>query len=95
MKKLLFALFAVLFASASLFAQTTEEILARMDRETERFDQEGVSFVMELKIPLLGTVPSAVYMRGDKYKAVVNVKENASVSWSDGITEWDYNSSKN
>lgn len=95
MKKLIFALFAVLFASTSLFAQTTEEILTRMDQETDRFEKEGVSMVMEMKIPLLGTSSSTMYVLGDKYKAVLNVKGNLIISWSDGITVWDYDSSKN
>ncbi len=43
-------------AATALLAQTPEEIIARMDRETDRFEAEGFSMVMEIKVSLLGSI---------------------------------------
>lgn len=95
MKKVLLSLFTVLLAASALFAQTPEEILARMDEETKRFEQEGVYMVMEFKIPILGSFASNIYMLGNKYKAVTDVRGDITIDWSDDITDWEYDSSKN
>ena len=95
MKKTIISLIAILIATSTLSAQTTEEILARMDAEVNRFDKEGVSLVMDMRIPILGTYSTTMYMLGDKYKAILDVKGDHSISWSDGITDWDYDAAKN
>lgn len=46
MKKTLITLFAALLAVTTLWAQTPEEILARMDKEVDRFEKEGVRVTM-------------------------------------------------
>ena len=84
-----------LLAAATLSAQTPEEIIARVDQETARFDAEGCSMVMELKFPIIGAVATTIYTRGDKYKMIMSIKGDTSISWSDGVTDWDYESSKN
>lgn len=76
-------------------AQTTEEILEKMDRQMERFDAEGVSMVMDMKLPILGTFSTKMYLLGDKYKATIDVKGELSMTWSDGVTDWDYDVNKN
>lgn len=95
MKKFLFLLLPALLAAATLSAQTPEEIIARVDQETARFDAEGCSMVMELKFPIIGAVATTIYTRGDKYKMIMSIKGDTSISWSDGVTDWDYESSKN
>ena len=95
MKKIIVTFFAAMFAAAALFAQTPEEIIARMDQETNRFDSEGCSMVMEMKIPLLGSFSTTVYMFGNKFKMVTDVKGKKAVNWSDGKTEWMYEPEKN
>lgn len=95
MKKILFLLLPTLLAAATLSAQTPEEIIARVDQETARFDAEGCSMVMELKFPIIGAVATTIYTRGDKYKMIMSIKGDTSISWSDGVTDWDYESSKN
>lgn len=94
MKKILFSLFAVLLAASAL-AQTTEEILAKMNQECTRFDTEGFYVVMDMKLPILGTFSTQMYSLGNKFKGVVNVKGDMSIMWSDGLTDWDYDASKN
>ena len=95
MKKILFLLLPALLASATISAQTPEEIIARVDQETARFDAEGCSMVMELKFPIIGAVATTIYTRGDKYKMIMSIKGDTSISWSDGVTDWDYESGKN
>ena len=95
MKKILISFFTVILAACSLLAQTPEEILAKMNQECARFDTEGVSMVMDMKLPILGTYSTQMYILGDKSKAVLDVKGDVSIIWSDNITDWDYDVSKN
>ena len=95
MKKVLFSLFAMVFAASALLAQTQEEILAKMNQECDRFETEGFSVVMDMKLPILGTFSTQMYTLGDKFKGVVKAKGETSIMWSDGITDWDYDVSKN
>ena len=95
MKKILVSLFVALFAASTLLAQTPEEIVAKMNQECARFDTEGVSMVMDMKLPILGTYSTQMYILGDKSKGVVDVKGDVSIIWSDNITDWDYDVSKN
>ena len=95
MKKIIISIFAAFLTATALWAQTPEEIIARMDKETERFDPEGFSMVMEIKLPIIGTMGTTVYILGDKYKMVANVKGETSIHWTDGVTDWDYESSDN
>ena len=94
MKKILVSVFATLLAS-TLLAQTPEEIVAKMNQECDRFDSEGFSVVMDMNLPILGTYSTQMYTLGDKFKGVVDVKGDISIMWSDGITVWDYDASKN
>ena len=93
--KNIFCILATLFAATALSAQTTEEILARMDEQTERFTPEGFSMVMEIKIPILGTVGTTTYILGDKYKLVSEIKGELLMHWTDKESDWEYESSKN
>lgn len=95
MKKLIGTLLAAVFTVTAVFAQTPEEILARMDRETARFDKEGFIMVMEVKIPILGTFATTAYFADDNYKMVLDVKGKKAYTWSDGVTEWMYDESRN
>ena len=94
MKKILFTLLAALFAATALSAQTAEEIIARMDQEIQRFSAEGSFFTMEIKMPLVGTVATDVYILGDKYKMEADIKGNRVLHWSDGVSDWEYDTSK-
>lgn len=95
MKRTIITLFAALLAATALWAQTPEEILARMDQEVTRFDKEGVNMIMDIKFPLLGTYSTDMHILGDMYKATLRVKDEMFITWSDGITTWDYDSSDN
>ncbi len=95
MKRVIASLLLALSALAAAWAQTPEEILTRMDQETSRFDAEGFVMVMEIKIPILGTMATTTYTRGDKYKMYMESGGSSVTSWSNGVTDWTYDSSKN
>ena len=95
MKKTIISLLAALLASTAIFAQTPQEIIARMDQETNRFDKEGLSVTMELKLPLLGSFATDIQMLGDKYKMTADIKGNKAINWSDSVTDWQYDVQKN
>ena len=94
MKKI-FTLFAALLTATALFAQTAEEIVAKMDEVTDQFEAEGFSMIMDMKIPIVGTFSTTMYTLGDKYKASITIMGKELITWSDGVTDWEYNASKN
>ena len=94
MKKI-FTLFAALITATALFAQTAEEIVARMDEVTDQFEAEGFSMIMDMKIPIVGTFSTTMYTLGDKYKASITIMGKELITWSDGKTDWEYDASKN
>ena len=95
MKKFIIsALFLAL--SLTAFAQTATEIVERMDKKISAFDEkDGVGFVMEMKIPILGTFSAKTESRGDKLRMEMQKGDVHSINWSDGTTQWDYDVIKN
>lgn len=79
----------------SLFAQTSEEILARMEQQTERFDKEGCTMVMDVKIPILGTFSTKMYLLGEKSRSTTAIRGMEIITWTDSTTDWTYDSAKN
>ena len=86
---------ALTFPAFTLSAQTAEEIVARMDQELKRSDTEGLYLVMEMKIPIVGTVPSRVYSLGKKARAEMETKDKKTILWMDGTNTWTYDLNKN
>ena len=82
-------------ATASM-AQTAEEIVSRMDAEMSKHDEsEGIAMTMDIKMIIIGTISSRSYVLGDKMRVEADRDDNHFVTWSDGKTEWTYNSEKN
>ena len=82
--------------SLTAFAQTATEIVERMDKKISAFDEkDGVGFVMEMKIPILGTFSAKTETRGDKLRMEMQKGDVHSINWSDGTTQWDYDVIKN
>lgn len=94
MKKLALA-FAAILVALSAWAQTPEEILEKMDRVMERGDTEGMIMTMTMKIPIIGAVPSRMYILGDKSRAETQMLGQKLVIWEDATTTWTYDSKKN
>ena len=95
MKRFFASLTACLLAVAA-YAQTAEEIVARMDAAMEQISAEnGFRMTMDLKIPILGTMSSDAWSLGDKMRLEANMMGKKLVTWQDGQTEWTYDSSEN
>lgn len=95
MKKL-FSIIAFIAMAAVAVAQTPEEIISRMEAEMAKHDEkEGLAMTLEMKIPILGTFSSRNYTLGDKYRIEITEDGKQSITWSDGQTDWNYDSEKN
>ena len=95
MKKL-FSIIAFIAMAAVAVAQTPEEIISRMEAEMAKHDEkEGLAMTLEMKIPILGTFSSRNYTLGDKYRIEVSEDGKQTITWSDGQTDWNYDSEKN
>ena len=95
MKKL-FAIVSFLALATVVMAQTAEEIVSRMEAEMSKHDEsEGIAMTMDMKIIIVGTISSRSYVLGEKMRIEANKDGNEFVTWSDGTTEWKYDSGKN
>ena len=94
MKRIL-TFFAAFVLVAAAFAQTPQEIIARMEEEIDKHEKEGLIMTMDIKIPILGTMSSKAYSLGDKMRVEGKVAGVSVITWSDAETEWEYNSKKN
>ena len=94
--KRLFSIIAFIAMAAVAVAQTPEEIISRMEAEMAKHDEkEGLAMTLEMKIPILGTFSSRNYTLGDKYRIEVSEDGKQTITWSDGQTDWNYDSEKN
>jgi len=95
MKRILALLTACVLAVAA-YAQTAEEIIAKMDAVMEQVDEaNGFRMTMDLKIPLLGTMSTNAWSRGDKMRLEAKMMGKQLITWQDGETEWTYDAEEN
>ena len=94
MKKLVCLIVAVV-AGMAAFAQTPKEIVARMDAETTAREAEGYSMQIDIKMPILGTMPSKAWTLGDKTRLEATMMGVTVITWSDGVTSWTYTEKTN
>jgi outer membrane lipoprotein-sorting protein len=95
MKKLLSVIFFVAMAAVAV-AQTPQEIVSRMEAEMDKHDEsEGIAMTMDIKIIIVGTISSRSYVLGDKMRVEASRDGNQFITWSDGKTDWNYDSGKN
>ena len=92
---LIICIIAAMMAPMFLHAQTPEEIVKRMTVEMEKGDSLGMSFDFVLGIPLLGDIRTTNYTLGDKLKIDMSDNNKTNITWSDGATDWEYDSEKN
>ncbi len=95
MKKFYFCLMAVLAFATLTFAQTPEEILARMDKVMAAAEKKGMSMAMDLKIPIIGTTTAMMYAIGDRTKTETTMLGHKIITYSDGTSEWEYDTVDN
>ena len=95
MKKLIAIISFIALATAAM-AQTAEEIITRMEAEMSKHDEsEGVAMTMDMKIIIIGTISSRNYVLGDKMRIEAKKEGKDYITWSDGKTDWVYDSEKN
>ena len=95
MKKLLSIFVFIAFAAVAV-AQTPQEIISRMEAEMGKHDEsEGFVMTMDMKIIIVGTISSRSYVLGDKMRIEANRDGKDFITWSDGTTDWSYDSEKN
>ena len=82
-------------ASANLFAQTPEEVVERMTAELSKGDSLGMSFDFVMSIPIIGEFRSTNYTLGDKMRMEMSDNGKKTITWSDGVTDWEYDAEKN
>lgn len=91
MKHFLLCIAAVLAFAALSSAQTTDEIIARMDSEMSKIKPEtGMKMGMDIGLPIIGTTRSNVWILGEKTRMEVSLKDEESTVWMDGTTTWTY-----
>lgn len=93
--KRIFSVLIAVFTGVAAFAQTTEEIFARMEQAMQGQQDKGLYMVMEMKIPILGTAGTQAWVLGDKTKMIISGKGASSTIFLDGKTQWTYNPDKN
>lgn len=94
MKQIAVFCISFLFSAACLLAQTPEEIVSRMDEAMAPSETEGLSMVMDIKIPIVGTTSSIVMFKGEKSKMEISLLGEKSITWTDGDVEWTYDTKK-
>ena len=94
--KRIIALFTACVLAVTAFAQTADEIVAKMDEVMEgKTLESGFRMTMEMKIPILGTMSTKALVYGEKMRMEAEMMGNKIVTWQDGQTEWTYDSEKN
>ena len=95
MKRILALLTAFVLAVAA-YAQTAEEIIAKMDEAMSQVSEEnGFRMTMDMKIPILGTMSTNAWTLGDKMRMEAKMMGKQLITWQDGETEWTYDAEEN
>ena len=94
--KRFFALLTAFVLAVAAYAQTAEEIIAKMDEAMSQVGEEnGLRMTMDMKIPILGTMSTNAWTLGDKMRMEAEMMGKKLVTWQDCETEWTYDASEN
>lgn len=77
------------------WAQTPEEILAKMSEAMDEKENGGMAMTMDMKIPIMGTISMRMYTLGKKSKMETTLKGRLVIMWDDGKTMRTYNGEDN
>ena len=100
MKKTLITLIALgslLIVGMPSDAQTTDEILARMEQQLDRTDVEGLAMDFIMKMPIVGEIRSHNLILGDKLRTEISKEGKKVTSYADAAlgTTWTYDPAAN
>lgn len=84
-------LFLSLAWMPAVFAQTPEEIVSRMEEAMKAHEKEGLIMVVDLKIPIVGTVSSKTYTLDKKARIDADAAGVQIVTWVSEDAVWVYN----
>ena len=94
--KRFFALLTACLLAWAAYAQTAEEIIAKMDEAMSQVSEEnGFRMTMDMKIPILGTMSTNAWSRGNKMRMEAKMMGKQLITWQDGETEWTYDAEEN
>ena len=94
MKKTLCLLFALVWAMAA-FSQTGAEIIDRMNERINSRAGDGISLIVDVKVPVLGAVATKTAVLGEKRRLEVKMKEHNVITFSEKDTIWIYTEETN
>ena len=89
MKRIFTTIIAIAMAIAA-FAQTPEEIVSLMEQEMSKHEKDGLSMVLDVKLPILGTLSTKSYVLGQKSRWEATMQGKTIIYWNDGNSEWSY-----
>ena len=95
MKRIVIATAMALLCAVSVFAQTAEEIIARMDAVMDRNKDKGIVMTVDIGIPLLGTMSSRTWAKDDNIRLEAEIAGTKVITWSDSESEWIYSTKDN
>ena len=95
MKKVFFSIAVALAFLSTAWGQTPEEIIARMEKAMEAGESKGLTMTMDFKIPIFGTTTTLMYVLGDTTRTETAILGHRLITFSDGVTDWEYDESKN
>ena len=87
-------MFALVWAMAA-FSQTGAEIVDRMNERINSRSGDGISLVVDVKIPVLGAVATKTAVLGEKRRLDVKMKEHNVITFSEKDTIWIYTEETN
>lgn len=93
--KRIIALLAACALALAAFAQTPKEIIDKMEEVMDKLEVEGVVMTMDIKIPILGTMSSKAWNRGEKTRIEATMLGVKIITFTDGDTEWEYDTEEN
>lgn len=93
--KRLYALLTFLVLATTVFAQSPKTIISRMEAVMEKHEKEGIVMTVDVKLSVLPTMTTKTWMLGDKARMEATVAGIKVITWTDGKTEWTYNSKTN
>ena len=89
--KRIFAVLTACLLAVAVYAQTAEEIIAKMEEVMAQVGEEnGFRMTMDIKIPILGTMSTKAWSLGDKMRMEAAALGKKFITWQDGVTEWTY-----
>ena len=87
-------MFALVWAMAA-FSQTGAEIIDRMNERINSRAGDGISIIVDVKVPVLGPIVTKTAVLGEKRRLDVKMKEHNVITFSEKDTIWIYTEETN